>query len=275
MEKKGIILKSAISLLVIIVLYSIYLVRSNHSQHLTLYGNVDIRDVNLGFRVSGRLMELNVDEGDVVHRGDLVSRLDSAPYEHEVGAAKAIVNKTKAELVYSKTVYAREKKLFGTGASSIDRYESAHSSNDVKQASLEKAMADLSQAQLHLHDTYLYAPSDGVVLTRAVEPGTMLAANATVITVSLINPVWVRAYVSERDLGKAKQGTSVEVYSDSNPNQSFHGVIGFVSSTAEFTPKTVETTDLRTQLVYRLRIIMQDPKYELRQGMPVTVKFLD
>lgn len=275
MENKRIAIKVGVVFLIAITAYYVGAKWYKKNQQIILYGNVDIRDVNLAFRVSGRLMTVNVDEGDEVHQGQLIARLDSDPYMHEENAAKAVVNQQKAMVAYAETVYTREKKLNGTGASSIDRYQNALTACDAAKASLEKAMADLSQASLRLQDTYLYSPSDGVVLTRAVEPGTMLAANATVITVSLINPVWVRAYISETLLSKAKQGTHVKVFSDSSTHPSFDGTIGFVSPTAEFTPKTVETTDLRTELVYRLRIIVHDPKHELRQGMPVTVQFLD
>lgn len=271
---KKIQLKVIIGFLVIIGLYSLLSSWYHHNDKLTLYGNVDIRDVNLGFRVSGRLQELKVDEGDEVHKGELLARLDSDPYQREVNAALAVVNQQKALLAYAETVFAREKKLAGTGASSIDHYQSAISNRDSAKANLERAYAELSQATLHLQDTNLYSPSDGVVLTRAVEPGSMLPVNATILTVSLVNPVWVRAYVDEAELGKAKSGTKVKVYSDSDHKNSYDGQVGFVSSTAEFTPKTVETTNLRTQLVYRLRIIVEDTHHELRQGMPVTVKFI-
>ncbi|MFI4919136.1 MAG: efflux RND transporter periplasmic adaptor subunit, partial [Legionellales bacterium] len=260
--------------LVIIALYYVFSTWYYRNQPVILYGNVDIRDVNLGFRVSGRLLVLNVDEGDPVHRGEFIARLDPDPYLREVNSAKAAVNQQKATLAYAETVYAREKRLYGTGASSIDRYQNALTSRDAAKATLDKSIADLSQSTLRLEDTYLYSPSDGEVLTRAVEPGTMLAVNAPVITVSLVNPVWVRAYIAETELSKAKQGTHVTVYSDSHPDKVYDGQIGFVSPTAEFTPKNVETTDLRTQLVYRLRIIMQDPNHELRQGMPVTVQLV-
>lgn len=268
MKKKGTLL-----ILAILIGIGVYFAfkATHHDNTLTLYGNVDIRDVNVGFRVGGRLMELKVDEGDEVHRGQLLARLDPAPYEREVSAAQAAVSQQKAALAYAQTVFAREKRLSGTGASTVDKYQNALASQDGALASLEKATADLSQARLRLEDTYLYSPSDGVVLTRAVEPGTMLAANASVLSISLIDPIWVRAYIAETQLSKAKQGTKVQVFSDSKPGHAFSGVIGFVSPTAEFTPKTVETTELRTDLVYRVRIIMQDPKHELRQGMPVTV----
>ncbi len=271
--KKKSFLKLGIIVLVFIILYFVFTTWHHHKQ-LTLYGNVDIRDVNLGFRVSGRLLTLDVDEGDAVHPGELIGHLDPEPYIREVNARKAAVNQQIAFLEYAETVYAREKRLSGTGASSRDRYNNALTSRNAAKASLDKAIADLSESTLNLQDSYLYSPSEGVVLTRAVEPGTMLAANDTVISVTLINPIWVRAYVTESELGKAKPGTHVQVYSDSFPKKSFDGQIGFVSPTAEFTPKTVETPDLRTELVYRLRIVMQDPHHQLRQGMPVTVKIL-
>lgn len=270
MGRKSIIFVIGICIL-IVATYFIYVQWGKRNAPLTLYGNVDIRDVNTSFRVSGRLMNLYFDEGDEIHRGVLLARLDPEPYQNDINSAAATVDQQKAALAYAETVLAREKKMLGTGASSIDHYKNAISSHDQAQANLEKANADLAQAQLRLRDTYLYSPSDGQVLTRVVEPGTMLAVSDTVLDITLVNPVWVRAYVSEINLGKAKPGTKVKVTTDSNPKKSYEGEIGFVSPTAEFTPKTVETPDLRTELVYRLRIIMQDPHHELRQGMPVTV----
>ncbi|MDN7221285.1 efflux RND transporter periplasmic adaptor subunit, partial [Klebsiella pneumoniae] len=117
------------------------------------------------------------------------------------------------------------------------------------------------------------APSDGTLMTRAVEPGTMLNAGGTVLTLSLTHPVWVRAYVDEKNLGQAQPGQEVLLYTDSRPDKPYHGKIGFVSPSAEFTPKTVETPDLRTDLVYRLRIVVTDADGALRQGMPVTISF--
>ena len=82
----------------------------------------------------------------------------------------------------------------------------------------------------------------------------------------------MRAYVEEPWLGHFPSGAKVTLTTDSRPDQPYHGVVGFVSPTAEFTPKSVETPDLRTHLVYRLRIVVQDPDPALRQGMPVTVR---
>jgi HlyD family secretion protein len=117
----------------------------------------------------------------------------------------------------------------------------------------------------------LRAPADGVILTRAVEPGTILAAGGAVFTESLLAPVWARVYVNEPDLGRVPPGRAVLVYTDSHADKPYHGRIGFVSPTAEFTPKNVETPELRTALVYRVRVVVGDADRALRQGMPVTV----
>ncbi len=157
----------------------------------------------------------------------------------------------------------------------LSQYHTGNRPQEIEQAKagLEQAQAALAQAQLDLHDTTLVAPSAGTLLTRAVEPGSMLSAGSTVFTLSLTRPVWVRAYVNETRLNQAVPGTELLLYTDGRPDKPYHGKIGFVSPTAEFTPKTVETPDLRTDLVYRLRIIVTDADDALRQGMPVTVRF--
>jgi HlyD family secretion protein len=110
------------------------------------------------------------------------------------------------------------------------------------------------------------------VFTRAEEPGAMLAAGKTVLTISLNQPVWVRAYIEEPDLGRVHPGMKVKVFTDARPDHPYEGQIGFISPRTEFTPKNVETTDLRTSLVYRLRIVIANPDEGLRQGMPVTTE---
>jgi HlyD family secretion protein len=271
MDKK----KITIFIIIVCLLTFFYWISRLHHKNnsLVLYGNVDIREVALGFRVSGQLQTLKVDEGDTVHAGELLGNLDPEPQKRSVEVAAAGINQKTASLEYAKTVYLREKKLSGTGASSTNNYQNAISQFEQAKAAQQKSVAEYDEAMIRLHDTNLISPSNGTVLTRVVEPGSVLPANATVLTVSLINPVWVRAYVSEINLSQAKPGTKVQITADSLHDQVLTGQIGFVSPTAEFTPKTVETPDLRTQLVYRLRIIVTDPNHVLRQGMPVTIKF--
>ncbi|HUZ74403.1 MAG TPA: secretion protein HlyD [Stellaceae bacterium] len=142
---------------------------------------------------------------------------------------------------------------------------------DAARAQLALEQANVSVAERALSDATLHAPSDGIVLTRVREPGAIVAAGETVYTVALLTPVWVRAYVGEPDLGRVHPGMAATVHTDSAPNRVYHGHVGFISPVAEFTPKNVETRQLRTDLVYRLRVIVDDPDQGLRQGMPVTV----
>jgi len=138
-------------------------------------------------------------------------------------------------------------------------------------AELRADEANLALAVRRLDYTRLLAKDDGVVKTRVVEPGAVVLANTSVYTIALSDPVWVRTYVSEPDLGKIHPGMAAQVSTDSFPDRRYEGWIGFISPVAEFTPKTVETREVRTSLVYRLRVYVKNPDSSLRQGMPATV----
>jgi HlyD family secretion protein len=122
-----------------------------------------------------------------------------------------------------------------------------------------------------LADTKLAAPADGIILSRVREPGAILGPSDVVYVLSLTQPVWIRAYIAEPQLGRIHPGMAVTVASDTPPHHAYHAHVGFISPVAEFTPKSVETAELRTDLVYRLRLIVDDADPALRQGMPVTV----
>ena len=117
----------------------------------------------------------------------------------------------------------------------------------------------------------LVAPSDGVIQDRILEVGDMASPQKPVFTIALTTPLWIRAYVDEPDLGKVVPGMAAIVKTDSYPGKDYHGWVGFISPTAEFTPKPVETSQLRTRLVYQVRVFVDNPQNELRLGMPATV----
>lgn len=217
--------------------------------------------------------------------------------KEDVQQAKANLAARLAAQENTAQLLARQQKLIGTGANSQRNLDDAQSNFDQAkaqadaarqqyqalrsgfrqeevaetEANYQRATAQLQNAALQLSDTVLKAPAKGIILTRAVEPGTVLSPGSSVFTLSLTEPVWVRAYVAEPDLGFVAPGTKVKVLTDTR-SEPYDGVIGFVSPTSEFTPKNVETTDLRTALVYRLRVVIDKADSKLRQGMPVTVK---
>ena len=238
---------------------------------LVLYGNVDIREVALGFRVPGRLAHLNYEEGDRVEIGAELAQLDKQPLTEELAVRQAQVKEISADLANAEKTFKRNADLVKKGSVSTSDYDDALALRDALKARLETAKAQLTQAETALADANLLAPASGTLLTRVKEPGSILAVGTTVYTLALDQPVWVRTYIDEPNLGKIYPGQKVSVTTDSG--QSYTGQIGFISPQAEFTPKTVETTQLRTSLVYRLRVIVLEADQHLRQGMPVSIHF--
>lgn len=294
------------------------------SDILTLYGNVDIRQVDLAFNDIGRVSEMRKEEGDHVTTGEVLARIEPETYAdlvalsqarvdaqraivqrlvtgsrpEEIARDRASVESAQADLANADLLVKRRTELLKSGGVSREVYEETKAADDMARARLKVATevsrlteigprqelideakatlraeeALLALARRRLVDTELKAPANGIILSRIVEPGTMAASTNPVYTLSLTDKVWVRAYIGEPDLGRVHPGLEVKVATDSNPGHLYDGWIGFVSPTAEFTPKTVETTELRTQLVYRLRVFIRNPDDGLRQGMPVTVR---
>lgn len=241
-------------------------------QHeLILYGNVDVRQVDLGFRVSGRVNFMPFQEGNLVPAGALLATLDKQPYLDQVKQAEAALLSARVSLSNAQRLLQRRQDLLSDGSVSQEDYENALSSRDVLEAEVQQAEATLGVAITHLKDTEIYSPSEGTILTRIREAGTVVREADPIYTLSLTSPVWIRAYASEPELGLIYPGMKAEIHTDTKGGPIYSGHIGFISPVAEFTPKTVETTQLRTDLVYRLRVIADNPDQGLRQGMPVTV----
>lgn len=259
-------------LIIAAVLSYFYFQRKENTDFLILYGNVDVRQVDLGFRVSGRVQTMNFEEGDFVEKGVLMGTLDKQPYTDLVREAMANVESSKVSLVNAEKVFKRRKDLIKDGSVSQEDFDNSLSTRDVSEAALKVSKAALGVALTNLRDTEVFAPTEGTILTRIREPGTVVREGDPIYTLSISSPVWVRAYIAEPFLGLIYPGMLAEVYTDTKGVPAFKGHIGFISPVAEFTPKTVETTQLRTDLVYRLRVIVDNPGRQLRQGMPVTVK---
>jgi HlyD family secretion protein len=158
------------------------------------------------------------------------------------------------------------------GGVSQEDLDNARTSRDMLMAHLVQAEAGVQVSKDNMKYTDAYAPTDGIILTRIREPGTVVNPADPVFTLSVSSPVWIRAFVDEPNLGQVYYGMPAEIHTDVKGGKVYHGTIGFISPIAEFTPKTVETTELRTDLVYRLRIYAENPDRGLVQGMPVTVK---
>lgn len=140
------------------------------------------------------------------------------------------------------------------------------------EARLKEMQADLDLILHRIELGELKAPVDAVVRARLLEPGDMASSQKPVYTLALTDPKWVRVYAGEKDLGRIKPGIHAGVFTDSRPNMPVEGQVGYISSVAEFTPKSVQTEELRTSLLYEVRVFVKDPGNILRMGQPVTVK---
>lgn len=294
---------------------------------LTLYGNVDIRQVSLAFEQSGRIEKLLVQEGDKVKAGQVLAALNTnalhiqakqaqaqlkaqqeAIVKQDVGARPEEITQAKAQLASAQAELDKANKnlqrlqilVSSTDGRAISQQEldyaksnkdSAEAAVRERQANLEliikgarkedrettKAQYEVTKANLdlinyNLTQAELKSPVNAMVRARLQEVGDMTTVQKAVYTLALTDPKWIRVYVNEQDLSSIKMGGTAQVIRDSYPNQPINGKIGYISSVAEFTPKTVQTEEIRTTLVYEVRIYVNDPNDQLKMGQPVTVK---
>jgi len=245
-------------------------------------------------RLEAQIREI---QAQIAAQQEVVKRLEAGTRPQEIDQARAEMAAARARVKNTVKNYERVRKTSGTGATSQQALDNALALLDVDQAQLkvkEKALnlalegtrkediaaaknrlkalkASFSLLQIRLSDMALTSPAKGVIQNRILEPGEMASPNRPVFTLALTDPKWVRAYVPEPYLGRINLGMKAKILSDSFPDQTFEGWVGFISPVAEFTPKTVETEDLRTKLVYEVRVFVHDSKDSLRLGMPITV----
>lgn len=328
MNKKVI---AVVLVVIAVVIISFWVWKYNNKNQkdnvLTLYGNVDIRQVSLAFEQSGRIEKLLVQEGDKVKTGQVLAALNTnalhiqakqaqaqlkaqqeAIVKQDVGARPEEISQAKAQLASAQAELDKTNKnlqrlqilVSSTEGRAISQQEldyaksnkdSAEAAVRERQANLEliikgarqedreatKAQYEVTKANLdlinyNLTQAELKSPVNAVVRARLQEVGDMTTAQKAVYTLALTDPKWIRVYVNEQDLSSIKMGGTAQVIRDSDPNQPINGKIGYISSVAEFTPKTVQTEEIRTTLVYEVRVYVNDPNDQLKMGQPVTVK---
>lgn len=266
--------------LILIIIGGVLFLKAKSKPNLneiTLYGNIEIRQVDLSFQVSGLISKLLKEEGDSVKKGELIAVIDDKDYNANYKKAEAEVEKALAHQKDTTDKYNRYAPLANDNTISKTEAETLFNAQNTAKAAYKVAIANKDYIQNQLKYTKLYAPEDGIIMVRVQEAGSNVQKGQPIYTMAKTKPVWVRAYVNETDLGNIKYGQEVNVLTDTiNPktgkNREYKGQIGYISPVAEFTPKTVQSTDTRTNLVYRIRVYIYDIDEYLRQGMPVTIK---
>jgi HlyD family secretion protein len=208
-------------------------------------------------------------------------------------ASRKTVISDEAELAQRKMDLSRIQAVWKSGFETTAARDQASTAVKVAAAALDRDRAlagvaerniELAQANVHNAEeartlaaiireyTTLLAPFDGVILVRQAELGEVVLPGTPVVTLADLDHVWLRAYVNEPDIGKIRHGEAATVTTDTYPGKRYRGRISFISSQAEFTPKSVETHAERITLVYRIRIDIDNPTHELVPGMPADAR---
>ena len=238
-------------------------------------------------------------EAQVAAQREVVARLRAGSRPEEISKAKADAESARVDARNAVRTADRLKELAAQRFVPQQQADDARAAADAAEARLKSAealrlvvlgprkedlaaaeallaanRATLAIAQRDLAEASLYAPVGGVIENRVLEPGDMASPQKAVFTLALAEPLWVRAYASGPDLGRIRLGSRATVLTDSYPGKRYRAWVGFISPTAEFTPKSVETQEVRTQLVYQVRVFVCSPQDELRLGMPASVEIV-
>ncbi len=319
--KKVITVVLLLTALAAVVYFSLRLTAKRQTLNvLKITGNIESHDSVVGFKAQGRLIELPVQEGQYVHEGDLIARLDSNDYQQQVKIDEATLHSREAELALAlagsreQDIKAAEQSLLDaqadlelkkiefqrnqaqyeinavsaeardTAATNLKRAQAAYERSRqtynelvegtrkeqiaIDRTNVSAARQNLELSRIRLGYTILHAPASGVVTVRQAELGEVMAPGTPVVTISDMDHIWLRGYVGETDLGQVRWGQPATVRTDTFPAKTYKGRVSFISSEAEFTPKSVETHTERVTLVYRIKVDLENPNHELKPGMP-------
>ena len=283
-------------------------------------GNIEATEVNVGFKISGRIVTRLVDEGDWVEKGKLLAKLDEEDLRQRLEVARASLKSARARLnkllagsrpeeireaeaalqqaqydfenkriqyervksLYEKRVIPKEtldnaETGFKVAGAALQRAKESYQlvkegprkeDIDEARAQVDQAIASVHLAETQLSYASLYSPLSGVVLVKSGEVGEVVNPGTSILTLGDIENVWLKAYIPEPDLGKIRWGQEVIVTTDLRPKKEYRGKISFISSQAEFTPKSIQTEKERVTLVYRIKVDLRNPERELKPGMP-------
>jgi len=320
MKTKWIFLILVLGILGVVALFLFKQSEKMKMKRLLVYGNIEATEVDMSFKIPGRVIHRSVDEGDFVKKGSEVATLEDEDLKRqaeearasvrvaearlrealagsrsqEIKQAWATVEKARSDRDQLKSDWERAEALFKEGVIPVQSREQASTSYqmalaaykeamehydlvkegprkediDALKASLEQAKALLNLREVQLGYATVTSPVSGVVLVKNIEPGEMVSAGTPVVTIADLNDVWLKAYISETDLGRVKYNQRVNVKTDTYPDKIYWGRISFISSEAEFTPKNIQTHEERVKLVYRIKVTLENPQMELKPGMP-------
>jgi len=253
-DKKKIVIPVVVVIAAVVVVVFLLMNGNGDTNVITGSGTIEATEVDVSPRLSGTITAINADEGDAVKNGELLVEIKAEELLAQRMGAEAVFTNARANLARVRSLY-----LAG-GVSKMDF--------DNAETSYRSAKAQLDYIDATLANSTLYAPIDGVILTKNLEVGEVAFAGSPVLTLADLSKVWIKIYVGEPVVGLIKTGDAATIRVDSWPNKAFPGVVTYISDEPEFTPKTVQTKEERTKLVFAIKIELDNPEGLLKPGMP-------
>jgi HlyD family secretion protein len=269
MKKHAIVITLASFVILICALIYYFSIRQAHSGDIIkVSGNIEATEVHLSFRVSGRIDRLLVDEGDYIRKEQVVAVLDSNELTKIKEQAEANMEQAQSDYNIREKDYVRYSELLKENAVSVQDKDIAQNNYEVAKAELDVAKKALELANIRLSYANLTSTVEGFVTVKSAEAGEVIQVGAPVFIVADMNDIWLTAYIKEADLGRVHLNQQVDIKTDSYPGKVYKGRISFISEESEFTPKYIQTAEERVKLVYRIKIDIDNPNFELKPGMP-------
>jgi HlyD family secretion protein len=261
----------------------------NNKNQISASGTIEITEVEVSSKVSGRIESLLADEGDSVVKNQVLIRLEDKELQAQLKQVEAAYQVSLAQLSQSrssldnlKANLERIKELFKAGSSTRQQLDDMETKYDVAkdQFNLSSHLTEQNKATIELIKTnidnsIIKSPIDGLVLSKNTEMGEVVLPGNSLLTLGDLSKPWVKIYIKETDLGKVKLGQKTEVKIDTYPDKVFEGKVTYISNQAEFTPKNIQTKEERVKLVFGIKVSLDNPLQILKPGMPADVTILE
>ena len=231
-------------------------------------GTIEVTEVDISGKISGRIEQINVEEGAGVKAGQLLAVLAHDELKAQQESADQQAQQLKLQAGNAGDIYKRAKDLYKAGGYSKQALDRDETLFQVTSHQYESAVQNLNQIKAQAENAFLYSPIDGVVLQKNAEAGEIASPGMSLLTIGNLSKPWLKIYIPEYKTGKVKLGASARVMIDTFPGKEMQGTVTYISSTAEFTPKNVQTKEDRVRLVYAVKIALDNKNGMFKPGMP-------
>ncbi len=262
-------------------------------------GTLEATEILVSSETAGQIVLINAEEGDPVTAGQVIARIDSEKIYLQkrqilAGLEELALNLKNAERAIAlagdnmdntRKKYDRVKALLADESttqqnfddvetalkSAKTKYENALTSLDALKAKQKQIEAQLALINRQLNDTRILAPVSGTIVEKYMDQGELAGPGSPLFLIADLSKMWIKMYITEADFGRVKQGGTARLETGLQPPRTFTGTITWISPKAEFTPKNVQTREARADLVYAVKVAVDNPDGLLKIGMPADV----